>query len=151
MSMKLKPRSNKFQNVHFNSIEEFLDYLPKRELEMVEALRRLIFDCIPQCTEKLSYNVPFYSKHSGICFIWPASVPWGKVQTEGVRFGFQRGHLLNDEMRYLDKGTRKQVFCKDFMRLEEIGADIDVLKYFLFEAANVDTRTAVQKRRRASI
>lgn len=141
-------RRNKFQDVNFRNVEEFFEYLPKNELAMVQALRHLIFDCIPRCKEKLSYNVPFYSKYSGICFIWPAAVPWGKVQTKGVRLGFNKGYLLNDEIGYLDKGTRKQIYCKDFTSVQEIENDTDILKCFLFEAAGLDEQQGVSKKKK---
>ena len=70
-------------------------------------------------------------------FIWPATVFWGKRQTyEGVRFGFQQGYLLTDELNYLEKGKRQQVYWKTFKGIEEI--DPDVLKAYIFEAAMID-------------
>lgn len=127
---------NKFQNVDFKTVDDFLDYLPEHERPIVDLLRELILDCIPDVKEKLSYNVPFYKRHSNICFIWPASVPWGKHRQEGVRLGFTKGYLMNDDLNYLDKGERKQVYMKDFTKLEEI--DIDLLKAYIFEAILVD-------------
>ena len=124
------------QNVSFRDMEEFLDFLPEGELEIVEYLREIIFECIPDCTEKLSYNVPYYYKHSRICFIWPASVPWGNVKMAGVQLGFCRGHLLHDDINYLEKGNRKQVYSKTFFTIKDI--DVDLLKAYLFDAADVD-------------
>lgn len=125
------------QDVHFNSIDEFLDYLPAGELKIVERLRKIIFDCVPHITEKLSYNVPFYKMNKGMFFIWPASVLWGKTKSyEGVRFGFQQGYLLTDELNYLDKGERKQVYYKDYLTIKEI--DADLLRTYIFEAVMVD-------------
>lgn len=69
---------NKFQNVRFNNVEEFLDYLPDNEREIVDFLRNIVFNSLPNPTEKLSYNVPYYYLHSRVCFIWPAAIPWGK-------------------------------------------------------------------------
>lgn len=59
----------KMQNVDFRNVEEFLEYLTDDERKIVECLRAIIIDCIPECKEKLSYNVPYFSKHSRICFI----------------------------------------------------------------------------------
>ncbi|MGE0566528.1 MAG: DUF1801 domain-containing protein [Bacteroidia bacterium] len=127
------------QNVNFKSVEEFLDFLPEDELRIVEILRRLIFDCVPGITEKLSYNVPFYKKRKGVFFIWPASVLWGKKQTyEGVRFGFQQGYLLADEINFLDRGERKQVYWRDFTNIKE--TDHDLLKAYIFEAVIIDEK-----------
>lgn len=127
----------KMQNVKFDSVDEFLDFLPVEELRIVELFRQLVFDCVPGLTEKLSFNVPFYKKHKGLFFIWPASVLWGNKQTfNGVRFGFQQGFLLEDEINYLEKGNRKQVFWRDFTKVKE--EDVDLLKAYIFEAAIID-------------
>jgi hypothetical protein len=127
----------KMQSVSFASVSEFLDFLPEDELMMVEILRKLIFSSVPDITEKLSYNVPFYKKNKGMFFIWPASVLWGKNPSHhGVRFGFQQGNLLTDEIQFLDGGKRKQVYWKDFHSIKEI--NIDLLKAYIFEAAFID-------------
>ncbi|MCB9251375.1 MAG: DUF1801 domain-containing protein [Flavobacteriales bacterium] len=121
------------QNVKFNTLEEFLDFLPEDERLITEILRNMIFDCEPQIKEKLSYNVPFYHLYSRLFFIWPASVLWGaKKSYEGVRLGFTLGYLLTDEINYLDKGNRKQVYYKDFVDHAEI--DTDLVKSYIFES-----------------
>ena len=91
----------KMQNVSFKNVDEFLDFLPADELEITEVLRKLIFSCVPGITERLSYNTPFYKKNKGMFFIWPASVLWGnKKSYSGVRFGFQQGYLMSDELNF---------------------------------------------------
>ncbi len=125
------------QNVSFHSVDEFLEFLPEEELKIVELLRRIIFNCIPGITEKLSYNVPFYRRHKNIFFIWPAAVLWGtKKSYEGVRLGFSKGYLIQDEINYLDKGDRKQIYYKDFLSVKEI--DIELLQSYLLEAIVID-------------
>jgi len=127
------------QNVSFNNIEEFFDFLPENELKMTLFLRKIVLDCLPNSIEKLSYNVPFYKGRKNICFIWPSSVLWGKtISFSGVRFGFNQGYLLRDELNFLERGTRKQVFWKDFKTIKEI--DADILKTYLFEALEIDRR-----------
>ena len=64
----------KMQSVKFQHVNEFLDYLPEEELRVTEALRELILETIPNCREKLSYNVPCYHRHKSIGFLWPGSV-----------------------------------------------------------------------------
>src|SRR5688572_22518649 len=104
MKITGKPKQ-KMQNVSFSNVDEFLEFLPDDERKIVEVLRNLVFNCIPYCTEKLSYNVPFYRVNKNICFIWPASVQWGKTKSNnGVRLGFSNGYLMQDEIGYLDKG-----------------------------------------------
>lgn len=127
----------KLQSVHFRSIDEFLDFLPEKELVVVELLRKIVLNCLPNCIEKLSYNVPYYSIHKRICFIWPASITWGnKVTYTGVRFGFAYGYLMHDDHNYLNKGNRKQVYWRDFITIKDI--DIELLKSYIFEAALID-------------
>jgi len=127
----------KMQSVSFTGIDDFLDYLPGDELKMVQLLRKTVFDCVPGITEKLSYNVPFYKKNMGMFFIWPSSVLWGTRKTyKGVRFGFQQGYLMADEIDYLDKTGRKQVYMHDFASYKDI--DINLLRTYIYEAAMVD-------------
>jgi hypothetical protein len=99
------------QHTRFSAIGDFLDYISEDELVIVEMLRKLVFECIPDCKEKLAYNVPFYYRHSRICFIWPASVPWGGVEN-GVAIGFCRGNFLSDEAGYLERSGRKEILTK---------------------------------------
>ena len=129
---------NKIQKLNFGDIYDFLDYLPDNELKVVEFLRQIILDCIPNCSEKLAYNVPYFYKNSRICFIWPPSVPWGNIKIKGVQLGFCNGHLLQDSINYLDKGTRKQVYWKEFNHIKDI--DTDLVKTYLFEAVAVDEK-----------
>ncbi|MBD0295230.1 MAG: DUF1801 domain-containing protein [Flavisolibacter sp.] len=135
---------NKFQNVSFKSISDFLSYLPEEELFIVERLRELIFDCIPDAKEKLSYNVPFYYRFSRICFIWPGSVPWGNIKS-GVLLGFCKGHLLSD-ISCLEVGERKEVYTKTFHNLKEINTH--VIRQLLHEAAVVDEEARLKKKMR---
>jgi hypothetical protein len=128
----------KMQEVNFRSVEEFLDYLPEDELKITLRLREIVLDCIPNVKEKLAYQVPYYSLKKRICFIWPASVLWGKKQTyTGVRFGFTSGYLLNDPEGYLEKGNRKEVYWRDFQQVSEI--DEDMLKAFIFQSVEIDS------------
>lgn len=127
----------KMQSVSFRNVEEMLDYLPDEEREMAELLRKIIFSCHPEITEKLSYNVPYYKLHKQLCFIWPAAILWGKKKTyEGVRFGFTSGHLLTNGNGYLDQGSRKFVCYKDFHTLKDI--DAELLRSYIFEAIAID-------------
>ena len=145
---KEEKTKKKMQNLSFGSVDEFLEYLPEDELKIVLLLRRIILDCIPDCTEKLSYNVPFYRRHANICFIWPACVTWGGVSQQGVRMGFTSGYLLQDDLHYLDRGDRKQVYWRDFHHTAEI--DVDLLRSYILEAALIDEEKARTKRKQKS-
>lgn len=139
--MDINSNKLKMQNVNFKSIDEFLEFLPEDELKIVEIFRDIVFNNIPDVVEKLAFNVPFYKRNSNICFIWPASVLWGKKKTyDGVRFGFSNGYLLNDPDGFLDKGNRKNVYWKDFKSINEI--DISFIKSLLFDAIIIDSELA---------
>lgn len=129
-------KENSMQNVKFQKVSELLGFLPEDQLVVVEQLRELVFETLPNIKEKLSFNVPFFRLHKGICFIWPGAVSWGSKTWNGVEFGFNYGNLLADEMNYLEKGNRKQVFSKRFCSVEDINDEI--LRSYLLEAAELD-------------
>ena len=127
---------NKFQPIDFQDLDDLFAFLPTEELEIVKALRLLVYECIPEVKEKLSYNVPFFRVKKTICFIWSGSVPWGGT-FEGVQFGFTKGHLLLNEDNYLAAGKRKYVRTITFSSIKEI--DFERLRLLLYEANIVDS------------
>ena len=129
------------QGIQFESINEFLDNLPEEELEIVLFLQKIIQECMPDCKEKLAYNVPFYYRHSRICYIWPASVPWGKVE-KGVAIGFFKGASFLDETFETTKFTTKLTFNS----VKEI--DVELLKQQIYEGILVDNQIVKAKRRK---
>ena len=129
------------QGIQVKSIDEFLDNLPEDELEIVLFLRKIILECMPDCKEKLAYNVPFYYRHSRICYIWPASIPWGKVE-KGVAIGFCKGISFLDETFETTKFTSKLTFNS----VKEI--DVPLLKQQIYEAILVDNQIVKAKRRK---
>jgi hypothetical protein len=142
----MKPSSPKksMQNVSFDSVEDVLEFIPADEVKITQFLRKLVFECVPDVEEYLSFNVLYYRRNAGLFFIWPGSVSWGKSTQAGVRFGFQSGYLLRDELGYLDRGGRKQIFWRDFLALEDV--DVEVVRAYLFEAVEVDDRKPRRKR-----
>ena len=128
---------NKFQPIDFQDLDDLYAYLPAHELQMVKALRALVYECIPEVKEKLSWNVPYFRVRRNICYIWPGSVPWGGT-FEGVQFGFVKGYLLADAA-YLEAGKRKYVRTKTYKALRDI--DFDKLRELLFEALILDEET----------
>jgi len=127
---------NRFQGISFNSISEFLEFMPEKELKIIELLRGLILQYIPDCEEKLSYNILFYHRNKNIFFIWPSSIAWGMMNQDGVRLGLIHGHLLNDRGGYFEKGNRNQVLWKDFTHVDEVNTIL--LKSYILEAAVID-------------
>jgi hypothetical protein len=129
------------QGIQFNTLEEFLNYLPEEEQEVVLFLRKIILECIPNCKEKLAYNVPFYYCHSRICYIWPASVPWGKVE-KGVAIGFCKNASFLDETFETTKFASKNTFST----IKEI--DVALLRQQIYEAVLLDEQIVKARRRK---
>ncbi len=126
---------NKFQPIDFQDLDDLFAFLPEDELKMVQALRQLVYECIPEVKEKLSYNVPFFRVRKTICYIWPGSVPWGNSSPGRVSIGFYKGFQLHDD-GYLEAGTKKVIKSKTFTSLQEI--DFKKLRLLLFEASELD-------------
>ncbi|MFV8326074.1 DUF1801 domain-containing protein [Flavobacterium sp. ZS1P14] len=129
------------QGIQFSTVDTFLDYLPEEELEVVLFLRKIILECIPNCKEKLAYNVPFYYCHSRICYIWPASIPWGKVE-KGVAIGFCKNASFLDETFETTQFASKSVFST----VKEI--DVALLRQQIYEAVLIDEQIVKAKRRK---
>ncbi|MEY2829032.1 MAG: hypothetical protein RIQ33_890 [Bacteroidota bacterium] len=133
------------QDVNFKSVHQFLEYLPLNEFEITTTLRQIVLETGPTIHEKLSWNIPTYSVHKSICFIWPASIKWGKKSSyTGVRFGFSYGNLLANHQNYFELGNRKQVAFKTFKHVNEI--DVKILKSALLEAIFIDEQMALTKK-----
>ncbi len=123
--------------LRFASVQECLDFLPAEERALTEQLREFIISEVPELRERLSFNVPFYKLHRDVCFLWPASVLWGKHKTyAGVRFGFSYGMLLSDPSSYLQRGDRKQVLWRDLEQFTK--ADERMLGQLLAQAVERD-------------
>ena len=122
------------------NLSELYDFLPETERLIVDILRQIISEHLPAyCNEKISYNVPYFYGHRGICIVWPSSVPRGGVK-QGVLLGFWYGNKLQDEDCYLDHGTNKQIYYKIFNSPDEI--DIQAIQKLLMEATQLDQQFA---------
>lgn len=122
--------------ISYKSISDFLDFLPGHERIITEELREIIFQCLPDVSERLSYGVPYYYGNRRICFIWPSSIPWGNVKKDGVLLGFCYGNQIEDQLNFLEKGSRKQVYMKTYFQKEDI---VDgPLRTYLYKAAEID-------------
>lgn len=117
---------NKFQKLNFLSVSDFLEYLPPTEIGIVEQLRDLILQTLPDATEKLAYNVPFYYLNKRVCYVWPASVPWGGLTT-GVSLGFCQAMLFDELTNYLAFGNKKEIGTLQFTSQSEIDEQLIIL------------------------
>ena len=119
------------------NLVELFTILPEDERIIVDVLRQIILDTLPPyCNEKISYNVPFFYGHKGICIIWPSTVPRGGIK-KGVLLGFWYGNKLKDVDKFLTHGTNKQIFYKIYQKPEEIN-DKPIIK-LLKEAIKIDS------------
>lgn len=129
--------------VKIRSLVQLYELLPEHERIMVDVLRQIVSATLPSyCKEKISFNVPYFHGHKGICIIWPATIPRGGIK-KGVLFGLWYGNRLKDTDRYLTHGTNRQIFYKIYNDVDEIdtGAVIKLLK----EAAKLDGTFAKKK------
>lgn len=128
--------------LRFASVQECLDFLPKDERVLTERLREFIISEAPELRERLSFNVPFYKLNRDVCFVWPASVLWGKHKTyTGVRFGFSYGVLLADPSGYLQRGARKQVLWRELQEFTR--TDERLFRELLAQAVRTDEEHAL--------
>jgi hypothetical protein len=134
----------KMQDVSFRHIGEMLDYLPPDQLELVELLRELVFECIPDVKEKMTYNIPFYRLFGSICYIWPGAVAWGGKTWPGVTIGFNKGYLLGEIGHFLEAENRKHVWLKRYFKPEEV--DADQIRACLFASVDLDKQLFLEKR-----
>ncbi|MFZ4464522.1 MAG: DUF1801 domain-containing protein [Bacteroidales bacterium] len=122
--------------IKFQSISQLYDILPEQERIIVDVLRQLISENLPEyCREKLSFNVPYFYGNKGICIIWPSTVPGGGIKS-GVFFGYWYGNKLIDEDGYLTHGTNKQIYYKIYQSVNEI--DTEAILKLLKEAVRID-------------
>jgi hypothetical protein len=123
------------------SYEDFYYNLPEEEKAIVSRLRSIVQSVAPELTEKISYNVPYYFRHTRVCFIWPSSVKPGPKS--GVALGFCKGYLLSNEQGILEKENRKEVYMITFHSLKDIKENL--IREILLEAMLVDQETAKKK------
>jgi Domain of unknown function (DU1801). len=118
------------------NLVELFSILPEDEKIIVDVLRQIVIETLPDyCKEKISYNVPFFYGHKGICIIWPSTVPRGGIRS-GVLLGFWYGNKLNDRDGFLERGSNKQIYYKIYHEPEEI--EERPLKRILREAVRLD-------------
>jgi Domain of unknown function (DU1801) len=128
------------------SILQMYDAIPEHERIIVDVLRAIITEQLPAyCKEKISYNVPFFYGHKGICIVWPAGIPRGGIK-KGVLLGFWYGNKLADADNYLTHGSNKQIFYKIFNDVEEI--NIKAVVNLLKEAVALDRQWVNHKKNR---
>jgi hypothetical protein len=131
--------------IKIRSVLQLYEILPENERIITDVLRQIISKNLPRnCKEKISYNVPFFYGHKGICIIWPATIPRGGIK-KGVLLGFWYGNKLIDKDNYLIHGTNKQIFYKIFYNVEDI--NVKAILKLLKEAVKLDNQFAKNTRK----
>ena len=129
-------KSNNSNSPKIKSILQLYDAIPGHERIIVDVLRAIVTEQLPAyCKEKISYQVPFFYGHKGICIIWPSAIPRGGIK-KGVLLGFWYGNKLADADNYLTHGTNKQIFYKIYNNVEEI--NVKAVVKLLREAVKSD-------------
>jgi hypothetical protein len=118
-------------------VEEFLEFLPQNERNIVNYLRDLVMSLTPHTKEKISLNVPFYLAPKWFCFIWPASVPWGNLK-KGVSIGFINSRKINDVFGFLEYDKRKHTGRLVFNSIKEVKEKEDALRFYISEAFEIN-------------
>lgn len=130
-------------SIKIRSVLQLYEVIPEHERIIVDVLRQIITARLPAyCKEKISYNVPFFYGHKGICIIWPAAIPRGGIK-KGVLLGFWYGNKLVDADNYLIHGTNKQIFYKIYHHVDEI--NVKAIIKLLKEAVNLDKQRSLKK------
>ena len=129
-------------------VEEFIGNLPRDERVILQRLRELIFQAEPRITEKLNYGgVPYYSRHKGLFFLWPASAApctsKNSPPPPKVTLGFCYGNLLSNAQGILMSEGRKQVSTVNISSLADVNERL--LSEIFFEAILVDEQRYIKK------
>lgn len=122
--------------------DSFYEDLLLSEKSICLRLRELLLTNFPELREKFGYGVPYYWRHSRICFMYPASFPYSGMEA-GMAFGFVRGHLLSNEQGLLDFGERKEVAYIRLLSEKDIREEL--LLEILHEAVLLDEELAKRK------
>jgi hypothetical protein len=80
------------------AVDAFIDGLPPDKAVLVNRVRELLHELVPEIVEKLSFKIPFYHYHGMFCYINPTE--------KGIDLGFCRGKDLTEEFPQLQLKER---------------------------------------------
>jgi hypothetical protein len=119
-------------------IEIYLETLPLDQQKIMELLHNQL-SIIPHITGKIRYAIPFYYRHSWICYLNP-------LKSGGVELAFTRANELLAVKDLLDFSNRKQV---GGIRYSHPGAiDWNVFQVVLQEALLLDEKVSYASKRK---
>ena len=108
-----------------------LDFIYQKEGEQQAILLTLheLITSLPEISSRLRYKIPFYDRHSWICYLNP-------VGKQGVELSFTRGNQLSNVQGLLRAKGRKQV--RGILYEHRSDIDQDLLLEVLQEALLLD-------------
>ena len=134
--------------ITMQDLEAFVLNLPRDEQVILKRLRSLILDAEPRIREKLSYGVPYFSRHKRLFFLWPASAISNcaekKTTPPKVTLGFCHVDLISNAQGLLNKEGRTHVCTIKFSSLADI--DDRLISECLNEAILVDEQFRKNKK-----
>jgi hypothetical protein len=94
------------------AVLDFISAQPPLQRRIMQVLHELVAPN-PGVTGKIRYQLPFYYRHSWVCYLNP-------TKDGGVEFAFPRGNELLDAPGLLEARGRKQVRSVTFFQLREL-------------------------------
>ena len=89
-------------NINMEAIE-YIRNIPPPFRAIIEELRSIIFNSIPDITENFKDNMPIYEKNGAVCFIQ-------KEPKQHVVLGFYKGKELSDTKNLLEGADNKKKY-----------------------------------------
>lgn len=117
------------------SVAFYIENLPDHKRGIALELRSIILNSIPGVEEQYKYKCPFYVYRGLLCYLSPTK--------NGMYIGFIKGTSLQDEDQRLTGEHLKQIRHLNFNSISDI--DEDVVKDFLFQAVEVNSREKSKK------
>ncbi|MEL6593493.1 MAG: DUF1801 domain-containing protein [Bacteroidota bacterium] len=110
------------------SIRDFIERQDKDRRDLLRYFHHLFAEEM-ELEAKIRYKVPFYFRHSWICYLNP-------VKPEGIELVMLRGNELSNAQGLLEARGRKQVSGIIFTNVSEIQTDL--IREILHEAIILD-------------
>ena len=115
-------------NVKVTNIKDYLDNLSSGHKEVIEVLRKLIKESVPEAEEKILWSTPWY-------YLFNKPFVYLADNKDHINFGFAYGsHLKSDLLEGIGKNMRHIK-----IRNEEV-IDSKKFKKLLLEAAKLQTK-----------
>jgi hypothetical protein len=122
---------------HYPPVEHFIASQEPQQQEMLYFLHAFMTQ-FPGVTAKLRYKIPFYYRHSWLCYLNPK-------KGGAVELAFIRGNLLSNAQGLLQAHDRKMVRGITFSSLSDIPEG--VLNEIFQEALLLDEELAADRRK----